>query len=268
MIEKIAEQIQKKIKGHKPETLIILGSGLGSLADEIKNPIIIPYKDIKGFPESTAAGHKGQLVIGKLEGVEVICMQGRFHLYEGYAPQTINTIIKSFQVLGIKNLVITGAAGSLRKSLKPGSIMLITDHINFSNINPLIGPNDEKFGPRFPSQNDSYTIEFQEKLKKVAKQNKIKIEEGIHLMVSGPTFETKAEVKAYRLLGADTVNMSIIPEVICASHSGMKILGLSAITNLGAGLQTHAPTHDETLANGKLITGKLTKLVKGFIKEL
>ena len=268
MIEEIAKQIQKKINGYRPETLIILGSGLGTMADEIINPIIIPYKDIKGFPVSTATGHKGQLIVGRLEGKDVICMQGRFHIFEGYAPQTINTVIKAFQVLGIKNLIVTNASGSLNKNIPANSIMLITDHINFPDINPLVGPNDEKYGPRFPSQNDSYTAKFQEKLKKVAQKNKIKIYEGVYIMVSGPTFETKAEAKAFAILGADAVGMSTIPEVISATHSGMKILGLSCVTNMGAGLQSHAPSHKETLLSGKIVAVELTILIKGFLKEL
>ncbi|MDR1026605.1 MAG: purine-nucleoside phosphorylase [Lactobacillus sp.] len=267
MIDKIAKQIKSKLKSFKPETLIILGSGLGSLADDIKNPITIPYSKIEGFPQSTVSGHKGNLIIGSLEGKDVICMQGRFHLYEGYPPQIINTVFKAFKLIGIKNLVVTNAAGSLSKKMPAGSIMLISDHINFSGQNPLIGPNDDKFGPRFPDVSDAYHTAFRSKAKEIAKAKKIKLHEGTYLMVIGPNFETAAEIKAFQILGANAVGMSTVPEVLCAVYCGMKVLGFSVITNLGTGLQTSSQSHSETLAEGQKAAQKLTLLVKSFVKE-
>lgn len=267
MIEEIAAQIKSRMGNFKPETTIILGSGLGNLGEAIEDKIIIKYQDIKGFPQVNIQGHKGQLIIGRLEGKDVLCMQGRIHFYEGHSPQIINTIIKAFSILGIKNLIVTNAAGSLRKDLVPGSIMLIKDHINFSGFNPLIGANDEKFGPRFPDMSDAYNSEIRTTAKEIAKQQDIKLEEGVYFMVSGPTFETAAEIKAFQTLGADCVGMSTVPEVICAVHSGMKVLGFSVITNFGTGLRDGTQSHAETLCEGEKAAINLTKLVKSYIRE-
>lgn len=267
MIEKIVKQIRNKIGQYQPEIAIILGSGLGELGNEIDNKIIIDYADIEGFPRSTVSGHQGKLIIGKLEGKDVLCMQGRIHLYEGHEPQAINTIIKSFQSLGIKQLIVTNAAGSLNLDMTPGSIMLISDHINFSGRNPLVGPNDEKYGPRFPDVSDAYTSSIRQQVKKIAQQNNIKLHEGVYLMVLGPNFETAAEIRAFKVLGADAVGMSTVPEVICAAHSGLKVLGLSVITNFGTGLRTGAQSHAETLCEANKAAENLTKLVRNYIKE-
>ena len=267
-IKNITKQIKDRIGKKRPETLIILGSGLGSLADNIKNPIIIPYSEIKDFPTVSVQGHKSQLICGTLNGTEVICMQGRFHLYEGHAPQFINTIIKSFQLLGIKNLIVTNAAGSLKKNMPAGSIMLITDHINFSGTNPLIGPNNDTFGPRFPDMSNAYHQTFQKRFEKIAKANKVDIKKGTYIMVTGPNFETAAEIKAFTILGADAVGMSTVPEVICAVHSGIKVLGISVITNLGTGLTKTAHDHNAVLTQGKIATKNLTKLVTEFVKDI
>lgn len=267
MIEEIASQIKSRMGNFKPETAIILGSGLGNLGEAIEDKIIIKYQDIKGFPQVNIQGHLGQLIIGRLEGKDVLCMQGRIHLYEGHAPQIINTIIKAFHILGIKNLIVTNAAGSLRKDLVPGSIMLIRDHINLSGFNPLIGTNDEKYGPRFPDMSDAYNTQIRNKAKEIAQQQDIKLEEGVYLMVSGPNFETAAEIKAFQILGADSVGMSTVPEVICAIHSGMKVLGFSVITNFGTGLRDGMQSHAETLREGEKAAINLTKLVKSYIRE-
>ena len=266
MIKEIAKQIKAKIKNKEPKTLIILGSGLGGLADDIKDPITIPYKNIKGFPQSTVAGHQGKLIIGTLVDKEVICMQGRFHLYEGYPPQFINTIIKAFQVLGIKNLIVTNAAGSINPRIKPGSIMVTTDHINMSGQNPLIGTNDDTYGPRFPDLSDAYNKEYRKAIIKISRQNKVPLKKGVYLMVLGPNFETAAEIRAFRTLKADAIGMSTVVEVLSAVHSGMKVLGLSVITNFGTGIKKGAQSHEETLAQGAKATENLKIIVKGFIK--
>lgn len=267
MIEKITAQIKEKLGSHRPQTAIILGSGLGGLGDEIENPRIIEYKDIEGFPQSTVSGHKGRLIAGILEGREVLCMQGRIHLYEGHDPQAINTIIKTFQTLGIKELIVTNAAGSLDENMAPGSIMLIKDHINFSGRNPLVGPDDEKFGPRFPDLGNAYTQSIRQRIKQIAQRENIALHEGVYLMVLGPNFETAAEIRAFRILGADAVGMSTVPEVIAAAHSGIKVLGLSVITNFGTGMRRGEQSHAETLEQAQKAASNLTRLVRAYLKE-
>lgn len=255
------KQINEITKNFKPEIALILGSGLGSLADKIQNPLIIKYSDIVGFPQSSVCGHKGQFVLGTLNNKNVICMQGRVHLYEGHRPQEICNIIKTFKLLGVKKLIVTNAAGSLNPSIKAGSIMLITDHINLSFNNPLIGPNDEDFGPRFPDMSNAYDKDLQALAQEIAKQENISIEKGVYLMVSGPNFETSAEVKAFGILGGDAVGMSTVPEVISATYCGIKTLGFSVITNMGTGLQSSTQSHDETLAMADKATNNLALLL-------
>lgn len=267
MIEEIADYLRSQIGRNIPETAIILGSGLGGLGDEIEKPVYINYKDIPHFPHSTVAGHKGRLIIGRLEGKMVLCMQGRIHLYEGHPPASINLIIQAFHTLGIKKLIVTNAAGSLKLDMPPGSIMLIKDHINFSGCNPLIGCNDDKYGPRFPIMNEAYTPIYRDKIKKIAEQNNIPLHEGVYLMVLGPNFETVAEIKAFQILGADAVGMSTVPEVLCAARCGIKVLGLSVITNYGTGMNEQIHDHAQTLRQADLAAAHLTKLVRGFIKE-
>lgn len=267
-IETLATQIKSTIGDRQPEIAIILGSGLGALGDEIKKPIYIDYKNLPGFPHSTVSGHQGRFISGELEGKQVLCMQGRVHLYEGHAPSDINLIIKILQVLGIKTLVVTNAAGSLNRKLKPGTIMLIKDHINFSGRNPLVGYNDEDYGPRFPDVSDAYSATFRQEIKKIAKAEKITLREGVYLMVMGPNFETAAEIKAFQIWGADAVGMSTVPEVIAAAHSGIKVLGLSVITNFGTGLKEGAQSHAETLHQAQIAAQDLTTLVKKFIAKV
>ena len=268
MIQETASFILNHLGKYRPQTLIILGSGLGGLGDEIENPIFIDYKDIPSWPRSTVSGHKGRLIAGLLEGKEVLCMQGRFHLYEGHSAESIKMVMAVFQTLGIKNLIVTNAAGSLKKDMPPASIMLITDHINFSGRNPLVGSNDESFGPRFPVMADAYTKEYQDKMRQIAKQEKIALHEGTYLMVLGPNFETAAEIRAFQILGADAVGMSTVPEVLCAVWCGMKILGLSVITNYGTGMVQEFHGHAETLQQADIAAGNLTKLVRRFVKEI
>ena len=262
------KQIQKKLKGFEPEIALILGSGLGSLADKIQNPIVIKYSDIKNFPQSSVEGHKGQFVCGNLNGKNIICMQGRIHLYEGHKPQDISQIIKTFKLLGIKKLVVTNAAGSLNPKIKAGSIMMISDHINMSFTNPLIGPNDETFGPRFPDISNAYDKDLQSLVTTVAKEANINIKKGVYLMVSGPNFETSAEVKAFGILGADAIGMSTVPEVISASYCGIKTIGFSVITNMGTGLQKNIQSHNETLAMADKATADLAILIDKLFERI
>jgi len=267
MIEQIANFIKQRIGNLCPDTGLILGSGLGDIAASISSPIIIPYHTIPNFPQSSVSGHKGQLVIGQLNNHTVICLQGRFHLYEGHSPKIINTIIQAFKVLGVKQLIVTNAAGSLNFDYAPGSIMMISDHINFSGQNPLVGFDDEKYGPRFPSLNNVYAFEFRQRVKKIATQLNIKIHEGVYLMVLGPNFETAAEIKAFQILGADAVGMSTVPEVICAARCGIKVLGFSVITNYGTGMCSETASHQETLEQGQKACANLSLLIQNFLKD-
>ena len=260
-------QLQNLMQNRKPETAIILGSGLGGIADNLQNKLIIKYEEIEGFPKSTVAGHNGQFVIGRIEDKEVLCMQGRFHLYEGHNPKVIAEVIQALKHIGIKELIVTNAAGSLNPDFHPGEIMLITDHINFSGCNPLLGANDDKIGPRFFDMSNAYDKDLQKKARNIAQKNNIKLNEGTYLMVLGPNFETAAEIRAFRILGADAVGMSTVPEVLAAVHCGIKILAISALTNFGTGIQTTPLSHEETLSGAAKASGCLTNLIINYIKE-
>ncbi len=260
-------QLQNLMQNRKPETAIILGSGLGEIADNLQNKLIIKYEEIEGFPKSTVAGHNGQFVIGKIDNKEILCMQGRFHLYEGHDPKVIAKVIQALKHIGIKELIITNAAGSLNPDFYPGEIMLITDHINFSGCNPLLGANDDKIGPRFFDMSNAYDKDLQAKARNIAKRNNIKLNEGTYLMVLGPNFETAAEIRAFRILGADAVGMSTVPEVLSAVHCGIKVLAISALTNFGTGIQTTPLSHEETLSGAAKASGCLTDLIINYIKE-
>ncbi len=264
----IFSQIKERLSDRSPKILIILGSGLSSLGNEIEDSLVIPYAEIDGFPQSTVPGHNGRLISGTLSGKEVLCMQGRFHLYEGYAPHTVADIIKAFKLLGIMDMIVTNAAGSLRTDMAPGSLMLTYDHLNFSGFNPLIGPNDDRFGPRFPSMTTVYTPEYRRLAHQIADRLNIRLHDGVYCMLSGPSFETAAEVRAYRLLGADANGMSTVPETISAAYCGMKVLGISAITNYCTGIEGGSPSHAETLENANKAAADMSRLVKQFIREM
>ncbi|MBE6450696.1 MAG: purine-nucleoside phosphorylase [Alphaproteobacteria bacterium] len=266
MIQTYAENILNELKGKKPEVLMILGSGLGSLANQIEDKTVIPYEKI-GFPKSGVSGHAGCLVVGKMGKHEVVCMQGRFHLYEGHNPELIKNVMCAFKTIGVKTLIVTNAAGSLNADMPAGSLMLINDHINFSGKNPLLGANDEKYGPRFVDLSSVYDSDLQNKLKNIALQKGIKLYEGVYLMVLGPNFETAAEIRAFKILGADAVGMSTVPEVMSAVYTGMKVLGVSVITNLGTGLKTSVQSHAETLEQAQKATQKLSDLLKAYMEE-
>ena len=264
----IAKQIRGLLGSRSPRVAVILGSGLGGLAEEIQNPLAIDYASVKGFPVSTVAGHQGRLIAGRLEGKEVLCMQGRIHLYEGCRPSQIADVIKAFKLLGIETLIVTNAAGSLRKEMKPGSLMLITDHLNLSGFNPLIGPNDERFGPRFPNMNEVYTPACRQMAVRLAAAHHITLHQGVYCMLSGPAFETPAEVRMCAILGADANGMSTVPETMTAAYCGLKVLGISALTNYCTGIEGGSPSHAETLENAEKASADLTLLVKKFIGEL
>ncbi|MFC0560752.1 purine-nucleoside phosphorylase [Halalkalibacter alkalisediminis] len=245
-IEQAARYINR-ILLQTPKVGLILGSGLGVLAEEIKDPVKVSYSDIPGFPASTVEGHAGQLVFGTLEGVNVIAMQGRFHFYEGYSLEKVTFPIRVMKKLGIEALIVTNAAGGVNTDLDPGDLMLITDHINNAGGNPLIGPNNTELGLRFPDLSTAYDVELQALAKRAAESLDIPLKEGVYVWNTGPSYETPAEVKMLRHLGGDAVGMSTVPEVIIARHAEIKVLGISCISNMAAGILDQPLTHHEVI---------------------
>lgn len=259
----------KYIRGiveERPTIAIILGSGLGSLAYEIQNPIEIAYSDIPNFVTSTVPGHEGKLIFGKLFDKNVVAMQGRVHYYEGYSMQDITMPIRAFALLGVETLIVTNAAGGINQKFKTGDLMVITDHINMSGNSPLIGPNADIFGPRFPAMKGVYTPELIDVIKRVATDLRISLQEGVYAFMPGPQYETGAEIKMLDILGASAVGMSTVPEVICASHSGMRVLGVSCITNLA--FENSNPTHNEVLEETSKIEQDFVSLILDTISLL
>ena len=230
-INKAAAFIKERLGGRQPKVALILGSGLGPIADSVKDPIVIPYKEIPGFPVSTAVGHKGNFLSGTLYGVQVLVMQGRFHYYEGYPMETVTIGVRVFHQLGIEYLFVFNAAGAANPAFKVGDMVMITDHINMMP-NPLIGPNMEEFGPRFPDMTCPYDLELQALARSSAAKVGVDIQEGVYFGSTGPTYETPAEVRFFRHVGADLLGMSTIPEVIVARHCGIRVFGMSAVTNV------------------------------------
>lgn len=261
------EQFKRLLADKRPQTAVILGSGLGSVADAVEDPLTIDYAAIEGFPRTTVAGHSGKMIVGRLGQSEVLCLQGRFHLYEGHRPQVIAEVVNALKAVGINRLIVTNAAGSLNPEFTPGSLMLIKDHINFSGQNPLVGANDESTGPRFPDMSNAYDRDMRRQAKELAAKLGINLPEGVYLMVLGPNFETAAEIRAFRTLGADAVGMSTVPEVIAAVHAGIKVLAVSAVTNFGTGLQETPLSHEETIAGAARASSALTALITNYIKE-
>ncbi len=256
----------------KPAVALILGSGLGDLAVEIRDATATPYGEIAHFPHSTVAGHAGRLLIGMLEDVPVVVMQGRFHFYEGYTMQAITLPVRVMQVLGAHTLIVTNAAGGLNPAYRPGDFMLIRDHVNFlslAGMNPLIGPNDERFGERFPPLARAYDAGLRALARKVAiSWPEITLHEGVYAMVGGPSYETASELKFLRTVGADAVGMSTAPEVVVARHMGMRVLGISLITNAATGDETQEVNHAEVLAAADAARPKFTFLVKGIVRDM
>ena len=266
-ISKAADYIKSKID-LKPEIGIILGTGLGSLAEYIENPVVIEYKDIPEFPVSTVIGHAGRLLIGTLEGKKVIAMQGRFHYYEGYTMQDITLPVRAMKVLGIKLLIASNACGGLNPVFSAGDIMVITDHVNMMGSNPLIGANLDEFGPRFPDMSEVYYKEYIERLAAIAKKQDIKLQKGVYGAVSGPNYASKAELRMLITIGADTVGMSTVPESMVARHSGLKVLGVSCITDMAIPDIMTSPSHEEILKVAEGVKPKFVSLLKQFIKEV
>lgn len=266
-VNKSVEYIKSKIE-NIPEIALILGSGLGNFGENIENPIYISYGDIPGFVTSTAPGHKGRLIIGNVNGKTVLCMQGRFHYYEGYSPSEITYPVRVMSKLGIKKLIVTNAAGGLKTEFTPGDLMIINDHINFMRINPLIGKNEEDFGPRFQDMTYGYDLEMRNIVKEVGKDLNLDLKEGVYVGTTGPSFETPAEIKMFQNMGGSAVGMSTIPEVIVANHSGMKVCGISCITNMGAGMLDQPITEEEVIIVAGEVSEKFTSLVKKTIENI
>ena len=266
-----AATIQSR-SGLKPAVGLILGSGLGDLAAEVRDATAIPYGEIPHFLRSTVVGHAGRLLIGILEDVPVVVMQGRFHFYEGYTLQALTLPVRVMRVLGAHTLIVTNAAGGLNPAYRPGDFMLIRDHINFpglTGMNPLIGPNDERLGERFPPLARAYDAEQRALARSVASAlPEITLHEGVYAMVGGPSYETGAELKFLRLIGADAVGMSTAPEVIVARHMGMRVLGLSLITNTATGEETEKVNHAEVLTTADAARTKFATLVRGILRGM
>lgn len=253
-------------KDFAPKIGIILGSGMSALAEAIDQPATIPYKAIPGLQSGTVAGHASLMVMGRLSGIPVVCMRGRLHMYEGASPESIKILVRIMKHMGCHTVVITAAAGSLNPEVGAGEVMMITDHINFQPGNPMVGPNDESEGPRFFAMDDAYDKGLQDIMQAAATKLSIPLSRGVYVSTLGPMFETPAEIRAFKMLGADLVGMSVVPEVIVARHCGLKVLGLAAITNLAAGMSTEKITHEGTLQFGEIASRKMTKLVPEFLK--
>ncbi len=266
-IQTAASYINDKLT-QQPKIGLILGSGLGVLADDIVNPVKIPYNEIPGFPVSTVEGHAGQLVCGQLSGVEVIAMQGRFHYYEGYSMDKVTFPVPVMKELGLEKLIVTNAAGGVNESFEPGDLMIITDHINNMGTNPLIGPNDSHFGVRFPDMSEAYSKNLRGIAKKVADKNSLTIKEGVYVGNPGPVYETPAEVRMIRTLGGDAVGMSTVPEVIVAKHSGLEVLGISCISNMAAGILDQPLSHDEVIETTEKVKSSFLLLVNEIVKTV
>jgi purine-nucleoside phosphorylase len=262
-------------------TAIVLGSGLGAFADRLENAVQIRYEQIPNFPRSTVEGHAGQLVLGELDGVALAVQQGRFHYYEGYDMEQVMLPARTFGVMGVKNLILTNAAGSLDTDMQPGSLMLISDHLNCLGVNPLRGPNETRFGPRFPDMTEVYDREFSQVASEEAaaialerfesgKDRKLTdfLSRGVYCALSGPTYETPAEIRMYRQLGANAVGMSTVPEAIAARHQGMRVLGISCITNLAAGMSNEAINHEEVMEMGDRVAEVFQELLRRVVVRI
>ncbi len=263
-----ADFVRNAAPGFTPRVGLVLGSGLGGLADKIDVVSSIDFTDIPEFPQSTVEGHAGRLVLGRLGGMPVVCMQGRIHLYEGIDPQDLAVPVRVLKLLGIEILIVTNAAGSFHEDVGPGRLMLLSDHINLTSRNPLVGENDERFGPRFFSMEEAYDPILREHFKAVAKELEIDLAEGVYLHYLGPNFETPAEIRAFKTLGADAVGMSTTPEVLVARHCGLRVAAISNITNLVAGLSKTKLSHEQTLECAQLAAEDLEKLMIIFLETL
>src|SRR5256714_2456364 len=265
--QRAAEQIRSRANAN-PSVAIVLGSGLGAFADELTESTALAYKEISGFAQATVEGHAGRLVIGRAGEVPIAAMQGRFHFYEGYSLEDVTFPIRVLKLLGVRTLILTNASGALNVEFVPGSLMLITDHINLMGANPLIGPNDERFGPRFPDLTNTYSPELQDVVLQEARAMGMQMWRGIYASLTGPSYETPAEIHMVRALGADAVGMSTVPEAIVARHMDIRVIGISCITNLAAGVSNRPVDHSQVIATGERVREQFTELLRRVIAKL
>ncbi|MFC5403884.1 purine-nucleoside phosphorylase [Cohnella soli] len=252
----------------RPEVGLILGSGLGVLGDELEDAVTIPYEDIPHFPVSTVEGHAGELLIGKLQGRSVLLMRGRFHMYEGYGPERTALPVRVMKALGVKTLLVTNAAGGVNLTYGPGNLMLISDHLNLTGRNPLVGPNDNALGVRFPDMSDAYSARLRAIAKESAAALGFSVQEGVYAGLLGPNYETPAEIRMLRTIGADAVGMSTVSEVIVARHSGIEVLGISCISNMAAGILPQPLSHEEVMETTELVKEQFISLVLAVIPKM
>lgn len=265
--EAAAKFILRKTK-LRPTIALVLGSGLGGFADEFAGSVKIPYAKIPNFPQSTAVGHAGQLVLGTVEGVEVVAMQGRVHLYEGYSVKEVTFPVRVFSRMGVKAVVLTNAAGGINKEFTQERLVVIRDHINLQGVNPLSGPNEEHFGPRFPDMSEAYDKKFRALALAEGRRLGINLGEGVYVALAGPSYETPAEIQYLRTIGADLVGMSTVPEVIAARHSGIRVLGISCVTNAAAGVLDQPLDHKQVLETAQRVKGQFIALLRGVIPDV
>ncbi len=267
----MTDEAKRYIQGHtdvRPAIGLVLGSGLGAFADELSERIDIPYADIPGWPHSTAVGHAGKLIIGKLGDLDVAVMAGRAHLYEGYSMQQVTFGVRVLQSIGVRTMVFTNAAGGINPALERGGLVLISDHINLQGANPLVGPNDDSLGPRFPDMSEAYSRAYRDTAKRVAVELCIPVMEGVYAAMLGPSYETPAEIRYLRTIGADVVGMSTVPEVIVANHMGMKSLGISCVTNMHSETLPQKTNHEEVLETGAMVRDTLVRFLKALLPRL
>ena len=268
----MTDEAKRYIEGRtelRPAIAVVLGSGLGAFAEELSEPVELPYAEIPGWPHSTAVGHAGKLIFGKLGELTVAVMAGRAHLYEGYAPAQVIFGVRVLGSLGVRSMVFTNAAGGINLELERGGLVLISDHINLQGVNPLCGPNDDALGPRFPDMSEAYARRFREAAKGVAMELCIPLTEGVYAAMPGPSYETPAEIRYLRTIGADVVGMSTVLEVIAANHMGMKVLGVSCVTNMAAGVVPQSKiNHEEVLETGAMVRDTLVRFLKALVPRL
>lgn len=267
IIERAAEML-RPLTGGNCRIGLILGSGLGGYADRLDDPRSLSYSEIEGFPVSSVPGHAGRFVVGEHAGKTVVVMQGRFHYYEGYPAAILALGVRVMKSLGVGTLLVTNAAGGVNRSFRPGTLMAITDHINFARVNPLIGENDDSYGPRFPDQSRVYDPALREALLRAAQEIGVPVEQGVYMMFTGPTFETPAEIRMARTLGADAVGMSTVPEAIAATHCGIRVLGITLVTNMAAGILDQPLTHEEVQQTAALASERFTRLVDAAVEHV
>lgn len=252
----------------EPRIGVVLGSGLGAFADQFEEAVTIPYQEIPGFGRSTAEGHAGQLVIGKIEQVPLLAMKGRLHYYEGYSLEEVTFPVRTFKLLGLKTIILTNASGGINVQLSPGTLMVITDHLNLMSANPLRGSNDERFGPRFPDMSAVYSPELQQIVMEEAREINLDVRRGVYAALAGPSYETPAEIHLMRNFGADAVGMSTVPEAIVARHMDLEVLGISCITNLAAGVSDEPINHEDVMATGVRVSATFAQLLKRVVVRL